>query len=210
MVNPDKITNYNLTDFELEENLIFWVLVTGKTASVTARNLVKLLFELCVYACEDDGNNSPLSLIRRISVYKDERRQLSNILKECGFGCYNLKAKSLKELAFANLNLRTCSIDDLEKISGIGRKTSRCFIMHTRKNAHCAGLDTHLLKFLNDLGYNVPRSTPGSGKVYKQVENQLLALFDKKKRTPAELDLLIWRVYSKHPHLKGVLLKSFT
>lgn len=203
MINPDKITNYNLSTSKLEENLVFWVLVAGKTAKTTAKNLDKLLKKLHAYGWEGK-KNSPLQLLNRFNV-----EELALILKACGFGCYNLKAESLKQLASANLNLKTCSVEDLEKIKGIGRKTSRCFVMHTRKNARCAGLDTHLLKFLNDLGYNVPRSTPGSDRLYKEVEGKLLSVVDKTKRSPAALDLLVWRVYSKHPHLKGMLLKCF-
>ena len=81
--------------------------------------------------------------------------------------------------------------------------------MHTRKNARIAGLDTHLLRFLKDLGYEVPNSTPGSNKLYKKIESQYLALVDKTDYSPAELDLVIWRVYSKHPHLKDRLLGVF-
>jgi len=205
MINPNKITNYNCSDYELEENLVFWLLVAGKTASVTARNLDKLLKTLLAYSCKcPEHKNTPLQLIRQFSA-----EELSIILKNCGFGCYNLKAKGLKQLSEANLDLYSCTTDDLEKINGIGKKTSRCFIMHTRKNAKVAGLDTHLLKFLKDLGYDVPNSTPGSSRLYKRIENQLLKLMDKTNRTPAEMDLLIWRVYANHPHLKGKLLRCF-
>ena len=209
MINPNKITNYNCSDYELEENLVFWLLVAGKTASVTARNLDTLLFKLLLKESDfdnlaEDYRLSPFDLIRDVSV-----EALAKIMKDCGFGCYNLKAKGLKELSVANLNLRTCTTDDLEKINGIGKKTSRCFIMHTRKNARIAGLDTHLLRFLKDLGYEVPNSTPGSNKLYKKIESQYLALVDKTDYSPAELDLVIWRVYSKHPHLKDRLLGVF-
>ena len=208
MINPNKITNFNLTRFELEEHLAFWLLVAGKTATVTAKNLDKFLKTLLVYAWEYEKSfdkNSPFELINRFSI-----NELSTILKNCGFGCYNIKAKGLKQLASSGLNLYQCTTDDLEKINCIGRKTSRCFIMHTRKYARCAGLDTHLLRFLKDLGYEVPESTPGSGRLYKKIENQYLTLVDKTKLSSAELDLLIWRVYSKHPHLKRILIKYFT
>ena len=210
MINPNKITNYTLNNFELEENLAFWLLVAGKTATVTARNLDRLLFRLLMEMPEsgnlaEDYRFSPFDLIKNTTV-----ESLAGFMKECGFGCYNLKAKGLKQLANANLDLYTCNVDDLEKISCIGKKTSRCFIMHTRKNAKVAGLDTHLLKFLKDLGYDVPNSTPGSNKLYKKIEDQYLKLVEQTSRTPAELDLLIWRVYSKHPHLKTKLIRCFS
>ena len=46
MVNPSKITNYNLTDSELEEGLIFWICVAGKTAATIAKGVEKLLTDL--------------------------------------------------------------------------------------------------------------------------------------------------------------------
>jgi len=94
------------------------------------------------------------------------------------------------------LNLRTCSVKDLEQIKGIGRKTSRCYVMHSRKNARCAGLDTHCLKFLADRGYKVPKATPSSEKEYLRLENAFLQLADKSGMSVAEFDLAVWNEYS--------------
>jgi len=92
--------------------------------------------------------------------------------------------------------LRTCSIDELESIFGIGRKTSRCFVMHSRRNAQCAGLDTHILKFLRSKGHDVPKSTPGSKKKYLEIENLFLKYAKKSNKTIAKFDLDIWKKYA--------------
>lgn len=184
MVNPGNITNYNMTDCALQEVLIFWICVSGKTAATIAKGVDKLLTNL-EGAC-------PFEKVKRFGYEK-----LSQRLKECGIGCYNLKAKSIWELVNNNIDLRTCTLEDLESIYGIGYKTSRCFLMHSRRNAQCAGLDTHILKFLKNKGHDVPSSTPGSKKKYLEIEQLFLNHVNSSGKTPAEFDLDIWNSYSK-------------
>ena len=111
------------------------------------------------------------------------------------------KARSFLELSVAvgsdELDLRTCSADDLEKIHGIGMKTSRCFIIHSRPGARYAGLDTHILKHLKACGVeNVPKSTPSSKKEYLRLEKEFLRIADLNNMTPAAYDLMIWNWFS--------------
>ena len=183
LIDVEHITNFNLSQRELELHLLFWVLVTGKTAKTTARNLDKLLKML-------DGN-TPFQQILSVRL-----PVLIHLMKTCGIGCYNQKARTLRELSNSGLDLKRCSVEDLEKITGIGRKTSRCFILHSRKDARCAGLDVHMLKHLRSLGYNVPKSTPSSDKEYKKIEAIVLNLADQSGSTTADFDLNIWRNYS--------------
>lgn len=97
----------------------------------------------------------------------------------------------------ANLNLHTCIVDDLEKIYGMGRKTSRCFIMCSRSNIQYAGLDTYILKFLRAKGYNVPFSTSSSKRLYLEIEKLFLQYIKKSKKSVAEYDLDIWKDYAR-------------
>ncbi len=187
MIDPRYITNYNATDFQLEEMIVFCCCVAGKNAMVTARLLKKLFNIIGV---------SPFSLMpfEAISKYKNEN--LSNLLREIGIGCYNLKANCLLELSRSNLDLRTCNLDDLVKIKGIGFKTANFFLLHTREGYRASCLDTHVLSYLRDMGYNVPKGSPQSKKKYLEIQEIFLSICDNKKVNPSDFDLQIWREYS--------------
>ena len=87
-------------------------------------------------------------------------------------------------------------------------KTSRCFIIHSRKNAKCAGLDTHILKFLDMMGYEVPKSTPNK-KQYLILEKEFIDIVKFSKKSIAEIDLLIWNYFSGHKDVKQEALSFF-
>lgn len=186
MIDPVNITNYYLNQNQLEEVLLFWICAAGKNAKTSARNLDRVLNHL--YKCTD--KNIPFSAILAY------RGDLAELMKSYGIGCYNHKARSFLELAKSGLDLKTCTADELEEIHGIGMKTSRCFIIHSRENCNYAGLDTHILSYLNDLGYDVPRSTPSTKKKYIEIESIFLKLAKKSKKSLAKFDLDIWRKYS--------------
>jgi thermostable 8-oxoguanine DNA glycosylase len=192
MINPEKVTNYDQTDRQLEEFILFWVCAAGKNGRTAARCLDRMLTEHA--ACYQ--NNTPFRWILNMHALFD----LPQTLKHYGIGCYNSKAKTFYELAVAKhkgvLDLRTCAASDLEAIHGIGQKTARCFLLHSRKNAQVAGIDTHMLKHLRALGYpDIPKSTP-SGKKYLTIENYVLSLAKEAGMSPAEYDLHIWNKYS--------------
>jgi len=182
MVDPKNITNYNLSDWELQEILLFWVCVAGKTADIIAKSLEKLLKSVVKNA------ELPFDALKRIN-----QEELSNLLKECGIGCYTIKAKAIKSLVNSGIDPRICSVDDLEDIYGIGRKTSRCFLIHSRPNMKFAGLDTHILKFLREKGHDVPKSTPSTKKKYLELENLFIKYAEEEGRDIAEFDLELWR-----------------
>jgi len=183
MIYADQITNFNSTDNELQEVILFWICVAGKNADTTARNLDRLLSGI-------DGN-TPFEKIKKVGAEK-----LPQTLKKFGIGCYNNKARALWEIVNSNLDLRTCSVENLEGIYGIGPKTARCFIIHSRPDAKCAGLDTHILKFLRSKGHDVPKSTPSSKKQYKELEELFLKYTEESGQSVAEFDLGIWRYYA--------------
>lgn len=185
MIDPTRITNYGLNDYELEEHAIFWLLVAGKTAKVVSKQLDTLLQEIDPYR-----PYRPFDAIRRYQL------SLPRLLKNHGIGCYNGKAEGLRRLVRSNIDLRTCSVDDLEAIPWIGPKTARCFLVHSRENARYACLDTHVLKYLRDIGIDAPKSTP-TGKQYTRLETIFLKLADDKQMTPAQFDLWIWNNYSR-------------
>ena len=103
------------------------------------------------------------------------------------------------DLVSRGLNLSSCSIEDLERVVGIGPKTARCFVMHSRRGARHAGLDTHVLKYLKSRGVDVPKSTP-TGRRYAELERIFLDMADESGKSPAEFDLEIWKRYSSKSH----------
>lgn len=182
MVDPTQITNYLASEKELEELILFWVCASGKNGVTAAKCLDSLLNSWIA--------ESPFEAIKKIIDFSC----LEEELKRHGIGCYRNKAKTFKELVYKNLNLKTCSVEDLESIYGIGPKTARCFVIHSRPNQMYAGLDRHILSYLRDQGYPVPKSTP-IGKKYRQIEKIFLDLVKKSGKTVSEMDLMIWNQY---------------
>jgi endonuclease III len=186
MIDAANITDYNLFDNELEARMIFWVLAAGKNGTRAAEITNKMVDNWIRLV----GNIRPFKVLRSMDM--------PELVKMCAFygtGCQTSKGRSLYELSRANLNLRTCLPEDLEKIYGIGMKTARCFIIHSRENAPFAGLDTHILKHLRELGYDAPKNTPSSKKKYLTLEKIVLTLAEKTGKSPADYDLMIWNQY---------------
>ena len=188
MIDPKNITKFENTIEELEEVLLFWILAAGKNAITASKCLEKLLFE--IQEILDCPARKPFYFLSKFDI-----EELSYLMKRNGIGCYNNKSRSFFEISRSNLDLRTCSAFDLEKIYGIGMKTSRCFIIHSRKNAKYAGLDVHLLRYLKDKGYDVPKQTPNR-KEYLRLEKIFLELVENTTLSVADYDLMIWKQYS--------------
>lgn len=183
MIDPANITNYNLSNRELEETILWWILAAGKNGVTAARCLESLLSSWKI--------GSPFETISYINSVTD----LGLEMKKHGIGCYNNKAKYFLDLISKNLDLKNCTLDELESVKGLGSKTARCYLLHSRPNQNYAGLDTHCLAYLKDIGVDVPKSTP-NGKKYKELESIFLKIVKSSKKSAADLDLLIWRVYS--------------
>lgn len=188
MINASNITNYNLNTDELEARILFWVLAAGKNGTRAAKITNEMINHWnSLFPIEEPP--SPFYMLQHFDYM-----ELVEQLKYYKTGCQSIKARTLSELCRAELDLRTCTAEDLEKIFGIGMKTSRCFIIHSRKDAKYAGLDTHVLKYLKELGYDVPKSTP-TRKKYLVLEEIFLQLAHLEGMLPAELDIQIWNKY---------------
>jgi thermostable 8-oxoguanine DNA glycosylase len=112
-------------------------------------------------------------------------------------GQYKRIYRALRDLAESGIDLKTCTVEDLEAIHGIGPKTSRFIIMHSRPKQRLATLDTHILRWMRDQGIDTPKATPQSRKLYQKLEQKFLTLCDKCGMIPSQLDLKIWKQYSK-------------
>lgn len=108
-------------------------------------------------------------------------------------GQYTRISKAFIAIAYSGLDLRTCSVSDLEKIPGVGLKTSRFFLTHSRPNQEYGILDTHILTHMrNDLGIPTPKTTPTNPKKYYDLEAKLLAIVKASGKSYADYDLEVW------------------
>lgn len=185
MIVPEKITNYNRTEAELEEFLMFAILVAGKTAKTQAKKLEQFLSN-CPYA-----KYTPFQHLE----YLVKTNTLTAEMMQYKLGQYKrLLIAFLGILRFKG-NLKNVTIDELESISGIGSKTARFFVLHSRPDAKVAVLDTHILKWMSEKGYKVPKVTP-TKKKYGEIEKLFLQEAINHQLTPADLDLEIWKSYA--------------
>lgn len=180
-VHPNEVgQEYFKRRRELEEKLMYAVIVAGKSAKFAERAM-KIL-----------GNHTKhRTWFESIRLW-DQHDELLRICTMASTGNYTKIVKAFREMAGANLALERCTPDQLEAIHGIGPKTSRFFILWTRPKERYAALDIHILRWLKAQGHDVPATTPQSGKKYKSIEQLFLAEADKRRLTPRQLDAEIW------------------
>lgn len=183
MINPNEVTNFNRTPNELEEFLLFCIVVAGKNSQQQSVKLDKFLYDtMCDY----------VSPFNRITLWMQENILLER-LKTYKIGQYTRILTAFEDVSFSLKDkLDTCTLEDLNSVKGIGPKTARFFLLHSRPNQNIAVLDTHILKWLGSKGHKVPKSTP-SGKKYKELEDIFLSYCKEYNMTPSELDLKIWK-----------------
>jgi len=187
MINPTTITNYNRTEAELEEFLMFAILVAGKGAEQQARKL-----EAFLKHCDWHNNGEPFEHIKSLIRHD----MLDTQMKKFKLGQYKRIGNAFKGILQFKRMLRIVTIEQLESIKGIGSKTARFFILHSRPDQKVAVLDTHILKWLREQGYSAPKQTP-TKKRYAILESIFLTEAWKREMNPADLDLMIWKSFSQ-------------
>ena len=175
--------------YEKEYFLIFSVIVAGRNAKMAVEKTWRLLEFTW-------GEETPFDLIKHYIDHKT----LVQKLKTLKIGQYTRIEKALKDII--NLNVETCTLDDLLACHGVGNKTARFFLLNTRKDAEYAVLDTHVLKWLRSIFGNwrsVPKSTPTSQSLYQFWENEAMYAMKKEypERTLAQADFEIWKTFAK-------------
>jgi len=194
MIEPTNITNYNRTQAELEEFLMFAIIVAGKTAKTQAEKLNKFLWTSKIIGV------SPFKWLQYLVNYNDamdDSGTLAAQLKHYKLGQYKRIEKAFRGILQFEGRLDTVSCQELESVDGIGSKTSRFYVLHSRPDQKVAALDTHILKYLNEKGYNVPKTTPSNKKKYRKIELDFIAECEKAGKNVADMDLEIWKSYSK-------------
>lgn len=191
MIDPRNVTNFNRTHEELEEFLLFSIVVAGKNAFQQATKLDAFISPL-----RKDFGFSPFHCIRHM----DRKENLIACLKSVKMGQYERISTAFRGVAHLmnehRYSLHNFPIEILECIKGIGMKTARFFVMHSRPGQQVACLDTHILQWLAEKGHDVPNQTP-RGEKYLALEKVFLDYSKGLGMMPAELDLKIWN--ERHP-----------
>jgi len=183
MIDPSNITDYNRSDSELERFALFSIAVAGKTAFIIAKQLEAFL---------SLGNgNTPFQRVRDLI----SRGKLNWALRKARLGKYSILNKAFRQIV--NVDVRNCTVDMLENVHGVGPKTARFFLLHSRKDLRIAALDTHMLHYLRDQGYDAPTSTPSSKKKYAELEQAFISEADKHNMSVADFDLMIWNKFGR-------------
>lgn len=188
MIDPFNVTNYDRTRAEREEFALFAVAVAGKTAVVQAKAIERFMNILF-------GFSPTMTPFENIDSMQDSTLRLA--LRFSRIGQFNRLTRTFRELS--QLNVFNCSVSDLEAVHGIGPKTARFFLMHSREDYHGAALDVHILRWLREeRGHtDAPKVTPSAPKVYRRWESVYLQEAEREQRDPTELDLEIWSRYAR-------------
>lgn len=182
VIDPKNITDYNRTDNELQTFWLFCILVAGKNSDTTSRALTKIILDLVPW-------DNPFDGIKRIG-----HEGLKDILQKHKTGQYNRIARAIWQSL--EVDLKTCSVEDLTNIHGVGPKTARFFLLHSREFCDEIVLDTHILRWMREkCGIdNVPDNTPQNPQKYAELSAICKNLMEQNYPglSLAKIDLLIW------------------
>jgi len=176
----------DLSRYELEWRIVYACIVAGKSAKFVR----KVMDKLFVFR----EQKTPLLFFD--AMIQAGPLVLLETLMQARTGNYDKLTRTIPGLTqrvlHEDLDLSTCTPQELEEIHGIGPKTSRFFILWTREGVRVAALDVHILRWLKKQGYDVPKNTPQNGKRYREIEEIFLAEADKRGMSPRDLDYEIW------------------
>jgi hypothetical protein len=182
-IDPTKVTNFDRSTAELQAFWLFCLFVTGSNSDNASGALARLLSRT--------GDKLPFDYLRELGS-----TGIYNALVVARVGQYMRRCHAIED-SFS-LDLRTAKLEDLTKVFGIGPKTARFFLTHTRPNCEYAVLDTHVLSWMRDHGVDAPQKTPTSPEKYLHLEKIFLSLAKAKfpLMSMAQIDLLIWATKS--------------
>ena len=189
MINPAEVTNYNRTQSELQEFLLFCINVAGKKSSIEAPKL-----EVFIQRAKDiTKETSPFNCIKKLI----KLGRLEEIMHCAKLSPYKQRYNSYVDAVKLG-DLQAVTLNRLLQVPGIGLKTARFFLSHSREDFDEPMLDTHILHFLRDQGYtNAPKSTPSNLGVYNYYANVFKMFARTMGKSVTDLDLEIWKQYSK-------------
>ena len=211
-IDPLNITDFERNDFSLQSFFLFAVAVAGKPSGITAEkinSMVELFMESWVenpayqegHLDVPDGPLKHLIDLTTECIWWDDISPAGRNLRHIKLGKYKQWDKLLEWFGFevrdANYFLRTATLEQLLEIPGVGDKTARFFLLHSRKGEEVVPLDTHILKFVGKTFSDCPKITP-RGRAYNFWEERAKRLFKREIETNnyssfAEVDLAIWK-----------------
>jgi len=193
MIDPSNVTDTARTPAALEEFLLFCIVVAGKNAYQQAAKLEGFLRGRSPFAfirqCVGDG-----SLARR--------------LREVRLGKYTLLGRSFRRLAESGVDLGSCPWGELTRFPGIGIKTAKFFVLHSRPGEMHGVLDTHVLSWMREHWSPgrrrppaVPRHSPQDRAAYRFWEAVYFGMVAERHHRPsgprpvdwARFDLELWK-----------------
>jgi thermostable 8-oxoguanine DNA glycosylase len=195
MIDPYNITKYDRTEDELQNFLLFCIVVAGKTAYIQAKKLNELLSSI----------NERLMLSEHVSPFQslknaEQHGILFEEIKKAKLGQYKKIYSGFKYISEHEYNLNRMTPKILEEIPGIGMKTSRFFLLHSDKfyKDQIAILDTHILKFIKEnIDDRAPKSTPVIPLTYRFWESKFLTWCEQNNKNVADFDLEVWKSYAR-------------
>ncbi len=188
MIDPLNVTDTSRSAEELEEFLLFCVVVAGKNADQQAAKLERFL-----------KGRRPFAYIR------SNEQGLEGLLREVRLGKYSLLVRSFLALARSGIDLRECRWEDLTQFPGIGIKTAKFFTLHSRPGQMLGVLDTHVLSWMREhwgpapgARGAVPRHSPQDRDLYRFWETVFFGMVAARfhGRGPidwAKFDLDLWK-----------------
>lgn len=194
-IDPFNITDYDRSDKDLELFLLFCIVVAGKTAYIQADKLDLFLISIRDRLMMPE-NISPFQIIKSA----DQHGILLQEIQKAKLGQYTKIYKAFKYISDNKFDLKNTTTDDLEKIPGVGMKSSRFFLLHSDKTYkdRIAILDTHILKFIKEnIDDRAPKSTPTIRVTYKYWEDLFLYWCQCNNKNVADFDLDIWKSYAR-------------
>jgi thermostable 8-oxoguanine DNA glycosylase len=179
-IDPNNITDYHRTETQLQRFWLFCLFAAGKNSDWAATKVEQLL-----------GSCLGLTPFRFLE-YMVLQTNLHTRLYAIKSGQYTRLHRAIVGSLF--VDLAHCGLDDLLTIYGVGPKTARLFLVHTRKDAQHAVLDTHILRWMSEQGIPTPKTTPSPVK-YAVLEKECIKLFQKHypQMSFAEADLHVWK-----------------
>lgn len=195
MINPYQITNYNRRSSELEEFLLFCIVVAGKTAYIQAQKLEDFLVSV----------NKRLMMPENINPFQtlksaEQHGILMEEILKAKLGQYKKIYSGFKYICSNQYDLNKMTPELLEKIPGVGMKTSRFFLLHSDSfySNKIAILDTHILKFIKEnIDDKAPKSTPTIRITYKYWEDRFLFWCEQNNKNVADFDLEVWKSFAR-------------